>query len=377
MITIKEIPLVPSALKKFTQFQIDLYEDNPYFVPPLVMDDVNTLDPRKNPAFDTCECRCWMAFKGNKPVGRIAGIINNLVNEKAGKKEIRFGFIDFTDEIEVSRALLEKVEQWGKEKGMTRIVGPLGFTDLDHEAMLVEGFGELGTMATIYNYSYYPEHMQALGYDPDTDWVEFLIDIPDGIPEKHNRIAEIVKKKFGFRVVKFDSKKEIKAKYGVALFQLINEAYKDLYEYSPLTPRQIANYIDMYLGLLDLSLVTCIVDKEDKLVGVGIAMPSMSRALQKSKGKLFPFGWYHLLKGLKGKNDRVDLLLVAVRPELQGKGVNALLFQDLIPQFIAHGYKLAESNLELESNSKVQNQWDAFPNRQHRRRRTFAKEIEY
>lgn len=376
MITIKEIPLIPRELKKFTQFQIDLYDGNPYFVPPLVMDDVNTLDPKKNPAFDTCECRCWMAFKGNKPVGRIAGIINNLVNEKAGKKEIRFGFIDFTDEIEVSRALLEKVEQWGKERGMTRIVGPLGFTDLDHEAMLVEGFGELGTMATIYNYSYYPEHMQALGYDPDTDWVEFLIDIPDGIPEKHNRIAEIVKKKFGFKVVKFDSKKEIKAKYGVALFQLINEAYKDLYEYSPLTSRQIANYIDMYLGLLDLSLVTCIVDKDDKLVGVGIAMPSMSRALQKSKGKLFPFGWYHLLKGLKGKNDRVDLLLVAVKPELQGKGVNALLFQDLIPQFIAHGYKLAESNLELESNSKVQNQWDAFPNRQHRRRRTFAKEIE-
>lgn len=376
MITIKEIPLIPKELKKFTQFQIDLYEDNPYFVPPLVMDDVNTLDPRKNPAFDTCECRCWMAYKGDKPVGRIAGIINNLVNEKAGKKEIRFGFIDFTDEIEVSRALLEKVEQWGKEKGMNRIVGPLGFTDLDHEAMLVEGFGELGTMATIYNYSYYPEHMHALGYDPDTDWVEFLIDVPDAIPEKHNRIAEIVKKKFGFRVVKFDNKKEIKAKYGVALFQLINEAYKDLYQYSPLTPRQISNYIDMYLGLLDLSLVTCIVDKDEKLVGVGIAMPSMSRALQKSKGKMFPFGWYHLIKGLKGKNDRVDLLLVAIKPEFQGKGVNALLFQDLIPQFIAHGYKHAESNLELESNSKVQNQWEAFPNRQHRRRRTFAKEIE-
>lgn len=375
MIEIKEIPLTSKWLKKFTQLQIDMYEDNPYYVPPLVMDDINTLSPDKNPAFDTCECRCWMAFKGDKPVGRIAGIINNLVNEKSGKKEIRFGFIDFIDEIEVSRGLLDKVEEWGKQRGLNKIVGPLGFTDLDHEGMLVEGFDQLGTMATIYNYSYYPEHMHALGYDKEVDWVEYLVDVPDAIPEKHNRIAEIVKKKFGLRVVKFDSKKEIKEKYGVALFELVNEAYKDLYQFSPLTKRQIDNYIDIYLGLLDLSLVTCIVDKDDNLVGVGISMPSMSRGLQKSKGKLFPTGWYHLLKGLKGKNDRVDLLLVAIKPEYQGKGVNALLFQDLIPQYIAHGYKKAESNPELEENSKVQNQWEAFPNRRHRRRRSFAKEI--
>lgn len=376
MIKIKEIPLTPKELKKFTQFQIDLYDGNPYFVPPLIMDDVGTLNPKQNPAFDTCECRCFMAYKGNKPVGRVAAIINNLVNEKSGAKDIRFGFIDFIDEIEVSRALLEKVEQWGKEKGMTRVIGPLGFTDLDHEGMLIEGFDQVGTMATIYNYSYYPEHMHALGYEKDTDWVEYLVEVPEAIPEKHNRIAEIVKKKFGFRVVKFDSKKEIKQKYGRALFELVNEAYENLYQFSPLTRRQINYYIDIYLGLLDLSLVTCIVDKDDKLVGVGISMPSMSEALQKSKGKLFPTGWYHLLKGLKGKNDKVDLLLVAIKPELQGKGVNALLFQDLIPQYIAHGYKCAESNPELEANSKVQNQWEAFPNRQHKRRRAYAKTIE-
>lgn len=376
MIEIKEIPLTPKALKKFTQFQIDMYEDNPYYVPPLVMDDVNTLNPKVNPAFDTCECRCFMAYKGNKPVGRVAAIINNLVNEKSGAKDIRFGFIDFIDEIEVSRALLDKVEEWGREKGLNRIVGPLGFTDLDHEGMLVEGFDQVGTMATIYNYSYYPEHMHALGYDKDTDWVEYLVQIPDGIPDKHNRIAEIVKKKFGFRVVKFTSKKEIKEKYGRALFELVNEAYENLYQFSPLTKRQIEHYIDIYLGLLDLSLVTCIVDKDDKLVGVGISMPSMSEGLQKSRGKLFPLGWYHLLKGLKGKNDKVDLLLVAIKPEFQGKGVNALLFQDLIPQYIAHGYKCAESNPELEANSKVQNQWEAFPNRQHKRRRAYAKTIE-
>lgn len=375
MIEIREIPLTPKELKKFTQLQIDMYEDNPYFVPPLVMDDVNTLNPKVNPAFDTCECRCWMAYKGSRPVGRIAGIINHLVNEKSGKKEIRFGFIDFIDEIEVSRGLLEKVEEWGKEKGMNKVVGPLGFTDLDHEGMLVEGFDQVGTMATIYNYSYYPEHMNALGYDKEADWVEYLVDVPDAIPDKHNRIAEIVKKKFGFRVVKFDSKKEIKEKYGRALFELVNDAYDDLYQFSPLTERQISHYIDIYLGLLDLSLVTCIVDADDKLVGVGISMPSMSKGLQKSRGKLFPFGWYHLLKGLKGKNDKVDLLLVAIKPELQGKGVNALLFQDLIPQYIAHGYKHAESNPEFEANSKVQNQWEAFPNRQHKRRRSFVKEL--
>lgn len=376
MVEIREISLTPKDLKKFVQFQIDLYEDNPYFVPPLIKDDIATLNPKKNPAFETCECRCWMAFKGSKPVGRIAAIINNRYNENTGSKDIRFGFIDFIDEIEVSRALLDKVEQWGREKGLNRVVGPLGFTDLDYEGMLVEGFDQLGTMATIYNYSYYPEHLHALGYDKDTDWVEFNIDVPDAIPEKHNRIAEIVKKKYGFKVVKFTDKQEIKAKYGHALFQLINEAYMNLYQFAPLTTRQINHYIDEYLGLLDLSLVTCIVDADDKLVGVGISMPSMSRALQKSKGKLFPFGWYHLLKGLKGESDTVDMMIVAIKPELQGKGVNALLFQDLIPQFIAHGFKHAESNHELEANSKVQNQWDAFPNRQHKRRRSYAKEIE-
>lgn len=376
MIEIKEIPLSRSALKKFTQFQVDMYKDNPYYVPPLISDDVDTLDPKKNPAFDFCEAACFMAYKGSAPVGRVAAIINRQVNEKTGAKDVRFGFIDFPDEIEVSRSLLDTVEKWGKERGMTRVIGPLGFTDMDHEGMLVEGFDQLGTMATIYNYSYYPEHMHALGYEKDSDWVEYLVDVPDGIPEKHNRIAEIVKKKFGLRVMKFTSKKEIKRKYGRAIFDLINEAYEDLYQYSPLTDRQISHYINIYLGLLDLSLVTLIVDKEDRLVGVGISMPSMSQGLQKSRGKLFPFGWYHLLKGLKGKNDRVDLLLVAVKPEYQGKGVNALLFQDLIPAYIAHGYKCAESNPELESNSKVQNQWDAFPNRMHKRRRSFVKVIE-
>ncbi len=375
MIEIKQIEPTKANLKKFTQFQIDLYDGNPYYVPPLVSDDVATLLPEANPAFDFCEAAYFMAYRDGKPVGRIAAMINRQVNEKSGSKDARFGFIDFIDDPEVSAALLKAAEDWGRKKGMTKIIGPLGFTDLDHEGMLVNGFEELSTMATIYNYPYYPEHMEKLGYKKESDWLEFLMEVPDEIPEKYNRIAEIVKKKFGLRVLKYTNRKRIKMEYGHALFHLINDAYKDLYQYSMLTERQIDHYIDVYLNLLNLDLVTLIVDANGKLVGVGISMPSMSRALQKSKGKMLPFGWYHLLKGLKGKNDRVDLLLVAVHPDYQNKGVNALLFQDLIPYYIKNGYKYAESNPEMESNAKVQSQWEYFTTRQHRRRRSFAKKL--
>lgn len=375
MIEIKQIEPTKANLKKFTQFQIDLYDGNPYYVPPLVSDDVATLLPEANPAFDFCEAAYFMAYRDGKPVGRIAAMINRQVNEKSGSKDARFGFIDFIDDPEVSSALLKAAENWGRKKGMTKIIGPLGFTDLDHEGMLVNGFEELSTMATIYNYPYYPEHMEKHGYKKESDWLEFLMEVPDEIPEKYNRIAEIVKKKFGLRVLKYTNRKRIKMEYGHALFHLINDAYKDLYQYSMLTERQIDHYIDVYLNLLNLDLVTLIVDANGKLVGVGISMPSMSRALQKSKGKMLPFGWYHLLKGLKGKNDRVDLLLVAVHPDYQNKGVNALLFQDLIPYYIKNGYKYAESNPEMESNAKVQSQWEYFTTRQHRRRRSFAKKL--
>ncbi len=375
MIEIKQIEPTKANLKKFTQFQIDLYDGNPYYVPPLVSDDVATLLPEANPAFDFCEAAYFMAYRDGKPVGRIAAMINRQVNEKSGSKDARFGFIDFIDDPEVSAALLKAAEDWGRKKGMTKIIGPLGFTDLDHEGMLVNGFEELSTMATIYNYPYYPEHMEKHGYKKESDWLEFLMEVPDEIPEKYNRIAEIVKKKFGLRVLKYTNRKRIKMEYGHALFHLINDAYKDLYQYSMLTERQIDHYIDVYLNLLNLDLVTLIVDTNGKLVGVGISMPSMSRALQKSKGKMLPFGWYHLLKGLKGKNDRVDLLLVAVHPDYQNKGVNALLFQDLIPYYIKNGYKYAESNPEMESNAKVQSQWEYFTTRQHRRSRSFAKKL--
>ena len=375
MVEIRQLNPTRSNLKKFVEFQIDLYKGNPYFIPPLVSDEIATLDSKVNPAFDHCESAYFMAYRDGKAVGRIAAMINRQVNEKENSRQARFGFVDFIDDAEVSKALFDAAEKWAKEKGMDNIVGPLGFTDLDNEGMLINGFEELGTMATIYNYPYYPAHVERLGYEKEVDWHEFLIEIPEQIPDKHKRIAEIVKKKFNLRVVKFTSRKALKEQYGQALFELINEAYDNLYGYSRLTKRQIDYYIKIYLGMLNLDLVTLIVDGEDQLVGVGISIQSMSRALQKSKGKMFPFGWWHLLKGLKGKNDRVDLLLVAVKPQYMGKGVNALLFTDLIPAYNKYGFKWAESNPELESNAAVQNQWEAFPYRQHRNRRAFIKRL--
>lgn len=363
------------GLKKFVKWGIDLYKDNDCFVPPLVMDDVNTLDPKNNPAFDFCESIYFMAYDNGKPVGRIAGIINNVVNEKTGKKTLRFGWVDFIDDPRVSEALFRAVEVWGRSKGMEEIVGPLGFSDMDPEGMLVEGFDQEGTMATIYNYPYYPKHLDAMGFEKEADWVEFRMTVPDGIPERYQRISDIIKRKYELSTPKYTSAKKLVKDYGQEIFQLINEAYSELYGYSPLTPRQINRYISMYIPVLRLDNISLIVDKDKKLIGVGIAMPSMSKALIKCRGRMFPFGWIHLLKALRGQNDVVDLLLVAVKPEYQSKGVNSLLFTDLIPCFIKNGYKFAESNPELELNQKVQSQWGYFETRQHKRRRAFRKSL--
>ena len=363
------------GLKKFVKWGIDLYKDNDCFVPPLVMDDVNTLDPHNNPAFDFCESIYFMAYDDGKPVGRIAGIINNVVNEKTGKKTLRFGWVDFIDDPRVSEALFRAVEVWGRSKGMEEIVGPLGFSDMDPEGMLVEGFDQEGTMATIYNYPYYPKHLEAMGFEKEADWVEFRMTVPDGIPERYQRISDIIKRKYELSTPKYTSAKKLVKDYGQEIFQLINEAYSELYGYSPLTPRQINRYISMYIPVLRLDNISLIVDKDKKLIGVGIAMPSMSKALIKCRGRMFPFGWIHLLKALRGQNDVVDLLLVAVKPEYQSKGVNSLLFTDLIPCFIKNGYKFAESNPELELNQKVQSQWGYFETRQHKRRRAYRKPL--
>ncbi|MDE6513451.1 MAG: N-acetyltransferase [Muribaculaceae bacterium] len=376
MIEIKEIPLKKRELKKFVEFANNLYKGNDCYVPPLLMDDVNTLRPEGNPAFDFCESACWMAYRNGKPVGRIAGIINKTVNERTGKKDARFGFVDFIDDAEVVDALFKTVEDWARAKGMTELVGPLGFTDMDYEGMLVEGFDRLGTMATIYNYPYYPKHMERMGFQPDADWVEFLMKVPAEVPAKMKRVCEIVRNRFGLRTAELTTRKKLKDQYGHKLFQVINEAYDQLYGYSPLTPRQIDHYIKMYLDIISLDSVCVIVDKDDNLVGIGISMPSLSRALQKSGGKLFPMGWLPIIKALRGRAaDTVDLLLVAIKPEYQNKGVNALLFEYMIPRYNALGFKYAESNPELETNSNVQKQWEYFETEQHKRRRSYRKKL--
>lgn len=373
-IEIREIKPVKRELLKFVHFPIDtLYKDNPYYVPSLVLDEVDTLTPSKNPAFDFCRSVYYMAFDDGKPVGRIAGIINDTVNGKTGSRDVRFGFVDFIDDKEVSRKLFEAVEQWGRKQGMTRIVGPLGFTDMDPEGLLIEGFDQVSTMATIYNHPYYAGHIESLGFEKEVDWVEFKIYVPDSVPEKHRRISDIISRKYELQTIKYTSAKKIVNDYGQAIFNLVNEAYANLYGYSPLTPRQIDHYIKMYLPVLRLENVSLIIDKNRQLVGVGIAMPSMSKALIKSRGRILPLGWVQLLKALRGKNDVVDLLLVAVKPEYQSKGVNALLFTDLIPYFIKNGYVYAESNPELEVNQKVQSQWQYFNTVQNKRRRAYSK----
>lgn len=376
-IILKEIPAKKSALKEFVNFSTELYKDNEYFVPTLVMDELNTLIPGGNPAFDFCESVYFMAYDDTtgKPVGRIAGIINNVTNEKYNERHVRFGFIDFIDDIEVSKALMEAVEDWGRKKGMDTIVGPLGFTDMDPEGMLVEGYDQLGTMATIYNYPYYPQHIEKLGFEKEIDWVEFKIKVPETIPEKMSRIADIIRKKYNLSTPKYTSAKKLIADYGDAIFKLINEAYDPLYGYSPLTQKQIDHYIKMYVPILRLENVCLITEESGELIGVGITLPSMSKALQKSRGRMFPFGWWHMIKALRGKNDIVDLMLVAIKPEYQSKGVNALLFTELIPAFIGNGYDFAESNPELEVNQKVQSQWQYFDTTQHKRRRAFKKSI--
>lgn len=370
-------PIAPTRdqLRQYVQFGIDLYKDNACYVPPLISDDINTLSPDVNPAFDFCDAQSFMAFRNGDPVGTITAIINHAVNEKTGRHDLRFGFTDFIDDKEVVDELFTAVQKWGTERGMTHIVGPMGFTDMDHEGMLIEGFDEMGTMATIYNYPYYVSHMERLGFEKDVDWVEFRMTVPDEIPEKYVRISDIVAKKFGLRIKKYTSRSKIKREYGHAIFELVNEAYADLYGFAALTRRQIDHYINEYIGILRLEDVCLVVDSDDKLVAMGISMPSMSEALRKARGKMFPFGWYHLLKAIRGKSDVVDLLLVAVKPEYQSKGVNAMIFCDLIPEYKRNGYKYAESNLELEGNENVQKQWEYFERRQHRRRRAWRKPI--
>lgn len=373
-VIIKEVTS-KKELKKFVKFNIELYKGNPYHVPGLIEEEMVTLDKKKNPAFEVCDAIYFLAYKEGKVVGRIAGMVNRASNEAWNQKRARFGFVDFIDDAEVVDALFGAVEKWALQQGMAEIHGPLGFTDMDHEGMLIEGFDQLGTMATIYNYPYYPVHMERMGYGKDQDWHEFKIYIPDGIPDKHLRIGEIVKKKYGLKTMKFTSAKAIMP-YAQRVFETLNEAYIPLYGFAKLTQKQIDYYINMYIPMLRLDLVTLIVrEEDDTVVGFGISLPSLSKALQKARGRLFPFGWIHLLKALKSKPKVIDLYLTGVLPEYQNKGVNALLFNDLIPVYRSVGAVYAESNPELETNSAVQAQWDYFEREHHKSRRAFIKKL--
>lgn len=368
-------------LCKFIDFHNELYKGNPYHVPNLYFDEMNTFRKDKNAAFDFCEAEYFMAYRDGKVVGRVAAIINHSANKKWERESVRFGWIDFVDDIEVSKALLKAVEDYGKSKGMKEIVGPLGFTDMDPEGMLLYGYDQLGTQATAYNYPYYPEHMDRMGgWEKDNDYVEYKLYVPEEMPEKYATIAKMIQKRYNLQVKKL-KRNEIYGEngYGKKIFDVVNETFKDLYGYSKLTDRQIEQYVKMYLPMADLDLITIIEDwktPDHKVVGVGISIPSLARALQKCGGKLFPFGWWHILRALKfHKTEVVDLLLVGVLPEYRQKGANALLFYDLIPHYQRLGFKWGETHVEMETNMKVQGQWQYLNREIHKRRRCYKKDI--
>ncbi|HRN15565.1 MAG TPA: N-acetyltransferase, partial [Xylanibacter oryzae] len=367
-------------LKKFIEFHYDLYKGNEYDVPNLFSDDNDTLSKDKNAAFDFCESEYYLAYKDGKIVGRVAAIINNKANEKWGHKSVRFGWIDFIDDIDVSRALFKAVEDFGRSKGMEEIVGPLGFTDMDPEGMLIWGFDQLGTMATIYNYPYYPEHMEKLGgFVKDNDYVEYKMFVPEEVPEKYAKIAEMIKKRYNLHIKKLTKKDVFEGGYGKKIFEVINSTFQDLYGYSKLTDKQIDQYVKMYFPMADLNIITLVEDwnADKKLVGVGITIPSLSKALQKCrKGRLTPFGWWHIIKALKfHKTEGADLLLMGILPEYRVKGANALMFSDLIPKYQAYGWKWGESQVEMESNENVQSQWQYLKTVNHKRRRCYKKSL--
>ena len=371
-----------SDLRTFIEFHYDLYEGNEYDAPNLYTDEVNTLRKDKNAAFDFCEAEYFIAYKDGKVAGRVAAIINNRANEKWQRKAVRFGWIDFVDDIEVSKALFKAVEDYGRSMGMTEMIGPLGFTDMDPEGMLTAGFDQLGTQATIYNYPYYPEHMEHLGgWEKDNDYVEYKLYVPDQIPEKYAKVAQMIQKRYNLHIKKL-KKDEIFGEngYGQKIFEVINATFGHLYGYSTLSQRQIDQYVKMYLPMIDLSLVSLVEDwntPDHKLIGVGITLPSLTRALQKCrKGRLFPFGWIHILRALKRhKTNIVDLLLVGILPEYRPKGANALLFYDLIPRYQKYGFEWGETHVEMETNEKVQGQWQYLERECHKRRRCYKKNI--
>ena len=363
--------------KTFARFANKLYKGNRYYVPSMPLDDLATFDKTKNAAFEFSEAEFYLAYKECKLVGRVAAIINHKANEAWKVKQVRFGWIDFIDDMEVSAALLDAVTAFGKARGMEQIVGPLGFTDFDPEGMLVEGFDRLSTMALIYNHPYYPEHMIKHGYYKETGWVEYRITIPETVSQRHSDIADAVQERYGLVIRKLSRRQIKKENYGRKLFQLINQTYCVLYGYSLLSEKQIDQYVDLYLSLVDTKMLCFVEDQKGDLIAAGITIPSLSEALQKCNGEIFPFGWWHLLKAMFIKKpDTLDLLLIGVRPDYQNRGVNALICKNLIETYRGMGFKYAETNANLESNEKIQAMWKPFEKEQHKRRWVFGKELQ-
>ncbi len=372
-VTIKEVTTL-NELKAFIRFPLSLYRGHPNYVPALFFDELNTLRRDKNPAFEHCEARYWLAYRDGRIVGRIAGILNHLHIEKWNERYMRFGWIDFIDDEAVSAALLGAVETWAREAGMDAVHGPLGFTDMDREGMLVEGFDELATLATIYNYPYYPQYLEKLGYAKDTDWMEYEVQVPREPNETIARIADIALRRNKLKLLEVRSKKEL-LPYAPELFQLLCDEYAHLYGFVALTEKQMDAYIKQYFGFVTPDFVPVVLDQDGRMVAFGITMPSLSKALQKARGELFPFGFIHLIRALK-KNERADLYLVAVRSEYQGKGVNAILMDKMQAVFNRIGVTKVETNPELETNANVQGQWKYYEKRQHKRRRCFIKHLD-
>lgn len=358
-------------LRRFVAYPFSLYRNHPYWVPPLILDELHTLNPSKNPAFEYCRAKLWMAYRDGRPAGRIAGIINRRYIEIWGHRYARFGWVDFENDPEVAKALFDTAEAWARAQGMDGIHGPLGFTDMDHEGMLVEGFDELGTLAAIYNHPYYPKIVESLGYSKDVDWVEFEVKVPERIPEKAERVERIVLQKLGLRVLEARSAKQM-LPYAREMFQVLNAAFADIYAFVPLDDRQIEMYTKQYFSFIRPDYTKLVLDARGRVAAFVIGMPSLSRALQRAKGRLLPFGFVHLLMAMR-KPKQLDLYLGAVRPDLQGRGADALLMTEMARSAIRNGIVTAETNIELEENVRVQSHWKYFESRQHKRRRCYIK----
>lgn len=373
-IEIKEVK-TKKDLKQFIKVPFGIFKDNPNWVPPMNMDEMETFNTSKNPAFENCEAKLYIALQDGKPVGRVAAILSHGANNKFNSKNLRFGWFDTIKNYDVTVALMNKIEAWGKEKGMETLTGPQGFTDLDPEGMLVEGFDQLATIAVYYNHPYYPEYLEKYGFEKEIDYVEFKTFTPHktGLPEKLLRIVDRIKERGGLRILEFKNKKELLSR-GEEIFRLLDEAYEEIYGSYPLTDKQIQYYTKKYLPFVNKDMVKVVVNKDDEVVGFMISMPSFSEAFQKAKGKLFPFGWFHILRALK-KRKIIDFYLAGVKKEYRGQGADLLMVMELAKYALKHGFLYGESNPELEDNNKIQAQWKPFGPIQHKRRRIFKKKI--